>query len=237
MLQNVSTTKLSVLVVQREGASEVIVVFRSGSLQGGDMFMFNSINLVFTKTIKYHVQVEVIFEGLQISHIKKHTRWQVYTMLLKSTKWINALSNIDPSSGYACYVQTWYWCCCFIGGSWLFPSLCSIWMSRVLNLDEGCHHFFFVINRGCPSLVCRLSNSCLAWSKERLDYIETFVMLKSIKNQAIQYGAKVPGIILWIMPTVVYANSSFSISPYKIFMMSMMSFVCPRMRWRERKLI
>jgi len=43
----------------------------------------------------------VIFKGLKISHIKKHTRWQLYTMLLKSTKWIDVLSNIDPNSGYA----------------------------------------------------------------------------------------------------------------------------------------
>ncbi len=106
-------------------------------------------------------------------------------MLLKSTKWINALSNIDPSSGYACdcvdvvVVLLLHW--------WImaFPFCVLDLDVQGVEFGQGMSSFFFVINRGCPSLVCRLLNSCLAWSKERLDCIETFVMLKSIKNRAI----------------------------------------------------
>lgn len=157
----------------------------------------------------------MIFKGLKISHVKKHTRWWLYTC-----------DCVD-----VVLVLLFHW------WSMTFPFCVLDLDVESVEFGWGMSSKKFVINRGCLSLVCRLSSSCFAWSKERSDYIETFVMLKMIKNWAIWYGAKVPSTILQNMPIAVYADISFSISPYKIFMTSMMSFVWPRMRWTEWKLI
>ncbi len=54
------------------------------------------------KVAKNHIKLEVIFKRLKFFCISSHAKKRICMMLSKSTKWVNALSNIDVIYGYAC---------------------------------------------------------------------------------------------------------------------------------------
>jgi len=64
--------------------------------------MFEPTTQVILKTNKNYAQFKIHVKRLECFYIRSHTRWRIFAMLMKASKWIYVLAYIDFVVYFAC---------------------------------------------------------------------------------------------------------------------------------------
>jgi len=144
--------------------------------------MFEPTTQVILKTNKNYAQFKIHVKRLECFYIRSHTRWRIFAMLMKASKWIYVLAYIDLVVCFACdsvnVVLMGYWRhYFFIFGIVVFNVILFILEIRVSNVEPFEVLVFFVFSM--------FWKSYLTCSLVRLDYINVSLMSNYNRNHTV----------------------------------------------------